>query len=62
MTVDSVHGSWTARRHGLEATGMRWHARQSLVSDRSRAQKLAGEGQVWRGEDGEAGAALTRAR
>jgi hypothetical protein len=53
---------WTTRRRGLEATEVRWHARRSSVSDRSQARKLTGEGQVWSGEDGEAGAALTRAR
>jgi hypothetical protein len=52
---------WTARRHRLEATEARRHARQSLVSDRSRARKLIGEGRVWSGEDGEAGATLTQA-
>jgi hypothetical protein len=53
---------WTTRRRGPEATGARQHAHRSSVPDRSRARKLTGEGQVWRGEDGEAGAALTRAR
>jgi hypothetical protein len=71
MMVDSVHGSWIAGgsvhhgplgTHRLEATGARRHARRSLVSDRSRAWKLTGEGRVWRGEDGEADTTLTRAR
>jgi hypothetical protein len=53
---------WTTRRCGLEATRARRHAHRSSVSDRSRARKLTGEGRVWRGEDDEAGAALTRAR
>jgi hypothetical protein len=52
---------WTTRRRGVEATGVRRDAHQSLVSDRSRARKLTGEGRVWRGEDSEAGAVLTRA-
>jgi hypothetical protein len=62
MMVDSIHGSWTTRRRRLGATGARQHARRSLVSDHPGARKLAGEGRVWRGEDSEAGAALTRAR
>jgi hypothetical protein len=53
---------WTTRRRGLEATGVRRHARRSLASDPSRARKLVGVGRVQRGEDGEAGAALTQAR
>jgi hypothetical protein len=52
---------WTTRWHRLEATGVRRHARQSFASDRSRARKLVGEGRVQRGEDGEAGMALTQA-
>jgi hypothetical protein len=53
---------WTTRRRGLEATGVRRHARRSLTSGRSQARKLIDEGRAQRGEDGEAGAVLTRAR
>jgi hypothetical protein len=53
---------WTTRRRGPEAAGARRRARRSSVPDRSRARKLTGEGRPWRGEDGEAGATLTRAR
>jgi hypothetical protein len=53
---------WTTQRRGLEATGVRRHTPWSLASGRSRAQMLVGEGRVQRGEDGEAGAALTRAQ
>ena len=71
IMVDSVHGSWTAgglgppwttRRRGPEATEARRRARRSSVPDRSRARKLAGESRAWGGEEGEAGATLTRAR
>jgi hypothetical protein len=53
---------WTTWWRGLEATRARWCAHRSLAFGRSRAQKLASEGQARRGEDGVAGAALTRAR
>jgi hypothetical protein len=41
---------------------VRRHARRSLASGRSQAQKLVSEGRAQRGEDGEASAALTQAR
>ena len=53
---------WTTRRRGPEATEARRRARRSSVPDRSRARKLAGESRAWGGEEGEAGATLTRAR
>jgi hypothetical protein len=70
MMVDPVHGSWTAGgsvHHGaLGGTDRRPPERGgTLAGVWSRtAPELdeAGEGRVWRGEDGEAGAALTRAR
>jgi hypothetical protein len=35
MDLSRLYPPWTTRRHRLEATGVRWHARQSLASDRS---------------------------
>jgi hypothetical protein len=56
-----VHGPLEARStmdHPVAQTG----GHRSLASNRSRAQKLTGEGRARRGEDGEASAALTQAR
>jgi hypothetical protein len=70
MMVDSVHGSWTARgsvHHGpLSGTDWRLPERgDMLVGAWSPTAPELGSSPVrvvWRGEDGEADAVLTRAR
>jgi hypothetical protein len=55
-----IHRGPTAAQ--TEGTGARWHAHRSTTSGRSGALKITVGGAIERGEHGELGSVLTRAR